>query len=130
MFNCSVVSDSLRPHGLYVAYQGPLSIGFSRKEYWSRLPFPSPIPSCLLRDNFYTLPLSLSFAFPSMFKTLLLSSINNNICASSLDYTCGFNFSPLQSLSFPLQQSDSENCDCSLSPISSNSLRFLPPALQ
>jgi len=25
-----------------VAYQVPLSIGFSRKEYWSGLPFPSP----------------------------------------------------------------------------------------
>ena len=25
-----------------VAYQAPLSIGFSRQDYWSRLPFPSP----------------------------------------------------------------------------------------
>ena len=25
-----------------VAYQGPLSMGFSRQEYWSGLPFPSP----------------------------------------------------------------------------------------
>jgi len=25
-----------------VAYQGPLSVGFSRQEYWSGLPFPSP----------------------------------------------------------------------------------------
>ena len=25
-----------------VAYQAPLSVGFSRQEYWSRLPFPSP----------------------------------------------------------------------------------------
>ena len=25
-----------------VACQAPLSMGFSRKEYWSRLPFPSP----------------------------------------------------------------------------------------
>ena len=25
-----------------VACQAPLSIGFSRREYWSRLPFPSP----------------------------------------------------------------------------------------
>ena len=31
----SVVSDSLRPHGLYVALQAPLSMGFSRQEYWS-----------------------------------------------------------------------------------------------
>ena len=24
------------------AYQGPLSMGFSRQDYWSGLPFPSP----------------------------------------------------------------------------------------
>ena len=35
----SVVSDSLRPHG---ACQAPLSMGFSRQEYWSGFPFPSP----------------------------------------------------------------------------------------
>ena len=29
-----------------VAYQAPLSIGFSRQEYWTVLPFPSPIPTC------------------------------------------------------------------------------------
>ena len=33
--------DSLRPHGL-VAHQAPRSVGFSRLEYWSGLPFPSP----------------------------------------------------------------------------------------
>ena len=32
----------LRLHGLYVAYQAPLSIGFPKQEYWSGLPFPSP----------------------------------------------------------------------------------------
>ena len=26
-----------------VAYQAPLSLGFSRQEYWSGLPFPSPV---------------------------------------------------------------------------------------
>ena len=36
--SCSVVSDSLRPHG----HQAPPSMGFSRQEYWSGLPFPSP----------------------------------------------------------------------------------------
>ena len=40
--SCSVVSDSLRPHGLYVTYQAPQSMEFSRQEYWSGLPFPSP----------------------------------------------------------------------------------------
>ena len=35
---CSVVS--LQCHGLYVACQAPLSIGFSRQEYWRDFPFP------------------------------------------------------------------------------------------
>ena len=37
----SVVSDSLQPHWT-VAHQIPLSVGFSRQEDWSGLPFPSP----------------------------------------------------------------------------------------
>ena len=36
----SVVSDSATPRT--IAHQAPLSMGFSRQEYWSRLPFPSP----------------------------------------------------------------------------------------
>ena len=36
----SVVSDSLRPYGL--ACQAPLSMGFSRQQYWSGLPCPPP----------------------------------------------------------------------------------------
>ena len=35
--------DCLQPHGLLIAYQAPLSMGFSRQEYWSGLPFPSPV---------------------------------------------------------------------------------------
>ena len=31
----TVVSDSLRPYGLYVVFQVPLSMEFSRQEYWS-----------------------------------------------------------------------------------------------
>ena len=37
---CSVVSDSETPWT--VACQAPLSMEFSRQEYWSRLPFPTP----------------------------------------------------------------------------------------
>ena len=37
----SVVSNSLGPHGLWPC-QAPLSVGFSKQEYWSGLPFPSP----------------------------------------------------------------------------------------
>ena len=36
----AVMSDSVTPWTL--ARQAPLSMGFSRQEYWSRLPFPSP----------------------------------------------------------------------------------------
>ena len=34
---CSGMSDSLQ-----LAHQAPLSMGFSRQEYWSRLTFPPP----------------------------------------------------------------------------------------
>ena len=36
----SVVSDSETPWA--IAHQAPLSMGFSRQEYWTELPFPSP----------------------------------------------------------------------------------------
>ena len=36
----SIISDSVNPWT--VAHQVPLSMGVSRQEYWSRLPFPSP----------------------------------------------------------------------------------------
>ena len=37
---CSIVSDSVTPWA--AAHQAPLSMGFSRKEYWSELSFPPP----------------------------------------------------------------------------------------
>ena len=42
MLSCSVLSDSLRHHGLYVDHQAPLCMGFSRHESWGGLPFPTP----------------------------------------------------------------------------------------
>ena len=36
----SIVSDSATPWT--VAHQSPLSMGFTRQEYWNGLPFPSP----------------------------------------------------------------------------------------
>ena len=38
---CSVVSDSFATPWTIV-HQVPLSVGFSRQEYWSGFPFPSP----------------------------------------------------------------------------------------
>ena len=40
-FSCSAASNSSAAPGT-VARQAPLSMGFSRKEYWSGLPFPPP----------------------------------------------------------------------------------------
>ena len=37
---CSVVSDSAAPWT--VTHQAPLSMGFSRQEYWNGLPFLTP----------------------------------------------------------------------------------------
>ena len=41
MLSCSVVSDSFATLWT-VVHQAPLSMGFSRQEYWSELPFPPP----------------------------------------------------------------------------------------
>ena len=71
------MSNSLRPHGV-VACQAPLSIGFSRQEYWSGLPFsppgdfpnpgikPRPLMSPALAGRFFTV------APPGRFFLLLL----------------------------------------------------------
>ena len=40
VLSCSVVSSSVTPWT--VAHQAPLFMGFSKPEYWSVLPFPSP----------------------------------------------------------------------------------------
>ena len=49
--SCSVVSNSVNPWT--VAHQAPLSMGFSRQEHWSGLPFPSPgdLPNLKGRTN-------------------------------------------------------------------------------
>ena len=44
-FRCVCVSHSVMPNYIIpwiVAYQAPLSMGFSRQEHWRQLPFPSP----------------------------------------------------------------------------------------
>ena len=49
-----------------VAYQAP-SMGFSRQEYWSGLPFPSPGPCRYFWPNYY----QHIFAFPTAFSLSL-----------------------------------------------------------
>ena len=41
-FSHSVMSDSQQSYGLTAAHQAPLSMEFSREEYWNGLPFTSP----------------------------------------------------------------------------------------
>ena len=51
--NCSAAAKSLqscptlRPQT--AAHQTPLSLGFSRQEYWSGVPFPSPMHAAMMR---------------------------------------------------------------------------------
>ena len=59
MLSHSVMSDSATPWT--VAHQAPLSMEFSRQEYWSGLPFPGALPdpeieplSPALADGFFT----------------------------------------------------------------------------
>ena len=49
-----LISDSLRPHPWTVACQAPLSMEFSRQEYWSGLPFASSRRSSQSRDQTLT----------------------------------------------------------------------------
>ena len=51
--SCSVMSDSFATPWT-VIYQAPLSIEFSRQEYWSGLPFPSPgdLPNAGIESGF------------------------------------------------------------------------------
>ena len=42
VLSCSVCPTLLRLYGLYVICQVPLSMGFTRKEHWRGLPFPTP----------------------------------------------------------------------------------------
>ena len=42
LFTCSVMSDWLFETPWIIVHQAPLSVGFSRQEYWSGLPCPPP----------------------------------------------------------------------------------------
>ena len=46
------------------AHQAPLSLGFSRQEHWSGLPFPSPTRESEVAQSSRTLFTKLSFSFP------------------------------------------------------------------
>ena len=40
-----------------IAHQAPLSIGFSREEYWSELPFPFPMHACMHAKSLQSCPI-------------------------------------------------------------------------
>ena len=46
-----------------VAYQVPLSMGFSRQEFWSGLPFPTPLFHMVLLNTIYHLSMFTSLAY-------------------------------------------------------------------
>ena len=46
VFSVPQLCPTVQPHGLYVACQAPLSIGFSKQEHWGGLPFP--------KNNYFT----------------------------------------------------------------------------
>ena len=83
--SCSVVSNSLRPHGLKLVRLLSLSMEFSRQEYWSGLPFPSsgdlphpgiePMSPALQADSLLSAP-------PGKHK---LAAVNKNICSKKFD---------------------------------------------
>ena len=67
--------DSLLPHGL-VACQAPLSMGFSRQEYWSSLPFPTvgDLPNPKIKPKSLVSPALASRFFTTVANWEVLSS--------------------------------------------------------
>ena len=57
---------TLLSHELYVAFQAPLSMEFSRQEYWRGLPFPSPgdLPDPGIEPRSYALQVNSSPSEP------------------------------------------------------------------
>ena len=55
---CSIMSDSLQPHGLYIVFQATLSMPFPRQEQWRGLPFPPPrdLPNPGIKPEFPATP--------------------------------------------------------------------------
>ena len=66
-----------------VTYQVPLSTGFSRQEYWSGLPFPSPgdLPDPGIKPA--------SLAYPAMAREFFITGLPKNIYLAVLDLSSG-----------------------------------------
>ena len=78
---------------LTVTYQAPPSMGFSRQEYWSGLPFPSPgdlpVSTMIAISIAVAIPFFPSQAseFPLLFPYILDSSFNSLLCQLGDRYT-------------------------------------------
>ena len=96
-----------------MAHQAPLSMGFSRKGYWSGVPFPSPGLTGIYMDHFYI----------SDMKLLSLST------PCSFYFCCGrhFWFSNSDGLSHPTSRPFSQTPWLLFHPKSSCSLSFSRP---
>ena len=81
--SCSVMFDSLWPHGIYIARQDPMTMKISRQEYWSGLPFPSPgdLPDPGIKPRFLALHLDPLLSEPpgKSFRSACLSVADNRL---------------------------------------------------
>ena len=70
------------------AFQAPPSMGFSRQEYWSGVPLPSPCKPHILpkKENLYTLgwQIYLSFLFKSLIKSSLAGHLESLMFSQNL----------------------------------------------
>ena len=101
------MSHSLQPYGLYITCQAPLSMGFSRQEYWSCCSCCSMAQSCLTlwdptdcsMPGFPVLPISQSlFKFMSI-ELVMPSNFSSSVIPFS---SCRHSFPA--SGSFPMSQ--------------------------
>ena len=83
IFGLSIISGSLAAKSYLtletpqtIAYQAPLSMAFSRQEYWSGLPLPSPFIKA--RPSITVSAFTLRFIFP--FTMLAYSTHSNFMC--------------------------------------------------
>ena len=108
-----------------VAHQAPRSMGFSRHEYWSGLPFPSPLMTYwekyllhyLLQYTIYLLHYVLGFPDSSVGK----ESARN----ADLGSIPGLGRSPVEGKGYPLQYSGLENSmDCRVHEVTKSQTRL------
>ena len=111
--SCSVVSNSVRPHGLQ-ACQVSLSVEFSRQEYWSGWPFPSPedLPNPGIEPRSTTLQVDSLLSSYQGSQVWILKTKITPFCLNENDLVLFL--SPLTWISFPGVSCPDKWLDCSL----------------